>query len=490
MASVLANGMILRGKRIHLVGAKGTGMAALAEILFHRGAELTGSDVSEIFQTQEILDSIGLDTTIDFSAEDLPSDIDWVIHSAAYDKRINPQLVAANEHGIKISSYPEALGDLSKTATSVAISGVHGKTTTAAICGLLVKALDLPGTVLTATGIPNLGGKSTTICGDSYFIAETCEYRRHFNNFDSSHLVVTSVELEHVDVFPSYESVLKAFCDFGIALRAGGSLIFCADDKGAAEVAANVSSSRPDVKLCSYGESAIGPLQISNIDLMSGETEFQLNCLSDSVLLKVPGRHNVYNAAAAVGVIDILLKEEGRVFDVAVQKEIVHALEQYKGGKRRTEIVGQVGNIIIIDDYAHHPTELVTTLSGLRAFYPNRRLVVSFMSHTLSRTTALLSDFAVAFEAADEVILHPIYASARENKSLQNARGSKALFHAVESCHPRVLYFKTMFSACSYLANSLNQDDLLVTMGAGDNWQLGRLVLDQLRKMSDTRSQK
>ena len=152
-------------------------MAALAEILAARGAVLSGADVAETFQTQELLDRLGLRPGVGFAAADLPAEVDWVIHSAAYDRSENPQLVAAAARGIPLSSYPEALGELSRAATSVAISGVHGKTTTAALCGLLVAALELPATVLTATGVPNFGGGATVLRGSDYLVAETCEYR-------------------------------------------------------------------------------------------------------------------------------------------------------------------------------------------------------------------------------------------------------------------------------------------------------------------------
>ena len=149
---ISALGAEVRGRRIHLVGAKGTGMAALAEVLAARGALLSGADVAETFQTQEILDRLRLVPTVGFAAGDLPARVDWVVHSAAYDRADNPQLAAAAARGVPVSSYPEALGALSRAAHAVAVSGVHGKTTTAALCGLLVEALDLPATVLTATG--------------------------------------------------------------------------------------------------------------------------------------------------------------------------------------------------------------------------------------------------------------------------------------------------------------------------------------------------
>ena len=469
--------MQIRGRNIHLVGAKGTGMAALAEILAARGASLSGSDVAESFPTEEILDRLQLRPGVGFAAADLPANTDWVIHSAAYERADNPQLLAAAARGIPLSSYPEALGQLSRCARSVAISGVHGKTTTAALCGLLVEALGLPATVLTATGVANFGGRATLIGGADYLIAETCEYRNHFANFQPSHVVVTAVELEHVDAFPSHASLVAAFVEFAATLPAGGTLIHCADDAGAAEVARVAAARRPDLHLQPYGETASGALRIASLQAAAGATRVSLDCLEAPITLRVPGRHNAANSAAAVGVARVLLAEQGRALGEAEQSAVVRALGAYRGGKRRAEIVGECRGILVIDDYAHHPTELVTTLAGLRAFYPRRRIVADFMSHTYSRTAALLADFATAFAAADEVLLHPVYASARERSSATPEEAGRALYAAVAGHHYNVRWCATLAEASAHLAATLRRGDLLVTLGAGDNWRVGREVL-------------
>ena len=458
-------------------------MAALAEILAARGASLSGADVAETFPTDRILDRIGLRPGVGFAADELPGGVDWVIHSAAYERNENPQLLAAAARGIPVSSYPEALGELSRTARSVAVSGVHGKTTTAALCGLLVRALRLPATVLTATGVPNFGGGATVIGGAAYLVAETCEYRNHFANFQPSHVVITTVELEHVDAFPTHAALESAFVDFAGALPPGGSLLYCADAAGAAQVAASVAAGRPDLRLLPYGEAAAGALRVSDLRLAAGATRFRLGCLNEPVTLRVPGRHNVSNAAAAVGVAGILLAEEGRALGAAEQAAAVRALATYRGGKRRTEMIGECRGILVIDDYAHHPTELVTTLAGLRAFYPGRRIVVDFMSHTFSRTAALRDDFATAFGVADEVLLHPVYASAREGSRDTPERAGRALYAAVADHHARVRWCATLEVASAYLAAHLRRGDLLVTMGAGDNWRVGEQVLRMLRSV-------
>lgn len=480
-------GAPLPGRVIHLVGAKGTGMAALAEILAARGARLSGADVAEDFQTKEILDRLALPLTVGFAAADLPQATELVVHSAAYLPADNPQLLTAAARGITVVSYPQALGELSRAASSIAVSGTHGKTSTAALCGLLVDALELPATVLTGTGVPNFGGSATIVRGSDYLVAETCEYRHHFDNYHPRHVVVTSVELEHLDAFATHAAVVDAFVKLARSVPQGGRLIYHSENAGATEVATQVAAQRSDVELWPYGESAPGDLRVADIRMAAGETRFRLECLRDAVSLRVPGRHHVFNAAAAVGVAATLLTHEGRTLGATEQAAVIAALRAYRGGKRRTEIVGEQRGVLVIDDYGHHPTELATTLAGLREFYPDRRLVVDFMSHTFSRTEGLLEEFGTAFAAADEVLLHPIYASARELGARQGGRlgdttdsAGRVLYERVARRHPRVSYYPTFAAAAGYLAESLVDRDLLITMGAGDNWQVGRDVLQRL----------
>ena len=191
----------LQGYRVHLVGIKGTGMAALAEILSSRGASITGSDTSEKFYTDAVLQRLSIPYREGFAAANLPEDAQLVVHSAAYRKEENPELRAAAERGIPTLIYPEALGALSALADSSGISGVHGKSTTTAMCGVILKEWGLPATVLVGAEVPGFGSRSTLLQGDRYLVAETCEYRRHFLNFRPRRIVITSIEPDHLDYF-------------------------------------------------------------------------------------------------------------------------------------------------------------------------------------------------------------------------------------------------------------------------------------------------
>lgn len=463
-----------------MVGIKGTGMAALAELLSARGAVLTGSDVPDVFYTDEILRSIGIRPLTPFSAENVGKSVQLVIHSSAYTREKNPELAAAADRGLPIMLYTEALGALSEKSLSCGIAGVHGKTTTTGMAGTLTKALGLPCSVLAGSSIATFDGHCTLIGGTKYFIAETCEYQRHFMDFHPAKILLTSIESDHQDYYPDYESILSAFMQYIDTLPQFGELIYCADDPGACEAAKMIFSSRPDLVFTAYGEKATGDYRLKVHGVKNGVLSFSLKGFGGEFRLRVPGRHNAKNAAGAIALAASLMKEDrGKVTFTDVGK-IRAALESFRGSKRRSEIVGEEGGVLVIDDYGHHPTAIATTLAGIKEFYPGRRLVVDFMSHTYSRTQALLGQFAKSFGSADEVLLHKIYASAREQ--YDGSVTGQTLFEETKKRHRNVKYFEEVMDAREYLAHSLKSGDVFVTMGAGDNWHLGLKVLEDRRK--------
>ncbi len=461
--------------RVHMVGIKGTGMAALAEILTARGARVSGSDTAEKFYTDEVLRRLWIPFAEGFREDNLPPDTQLVIHSAAYRKDENPELISAVRRGVPLVIYPEALGLLSSRCDSSGISGVHGKSTTTAMCGAIIKEWGLPATVLVGAEVPAFGGRSTIVQGDRFLVAETCEYRRHFLNFRPSRIVITSVEPDHLDYFRDLEDMLSAFEAYGLLLPQGGTLIYCHDDAGAREAAARIGSRRSDVVMAPYGRTAPGPLRITREESGEGRSSFSLAGMQARFTLKVPGAHNVLNAAAAVGLCARLwagARGEGTQPDL---DGVSRALAGFTGSRRRSEIVGEVDGILVMDDYGHHPTAIHKTLEGLRSFFPGRRLMVDFMSHTYSRTQALLREFGTCFASADLVILHRIYASAREKN--EAGISGRDLFNEVSRHHPRAEYFEEPLDAMPFLASELKRGDIFITMGAGDNWKLGRELL-------------
>ena len=493
----------LRGFRIHLVGAKGTGMAALAEILAAGGAALSGSDVADHFYTDEILADIGVAMAEGFDPAHLGAGVDLVIHSAAYARDRNPELLEAARRGIPILVYPEALGELSRRFDSSGIAGVHGKTTTTALAGSLVAALGLPATVLAGSAVSSFGGRSTKILGDRYFVAETCEYRRHFLHFSPRRVILTSVEPDHQDYYPAYGDILAAFVEYGRLLPSGGELIYCADDPGAVEAAGAISSGRPDIVLVPYGEKAQGRYRLLSYVTGEGRAVFRLAGLPGDFELRVPGRHLALDASAALALAISLLGAEragpaaspaGASAGYEPSPEELAALRgalaSFSGSKRRSEILGEAGGVLFMDDYGHHPTALRETIRGIKAFWPGRRLVVDFMSHTYSRTKALFGDFVESLDGADSLVLHKIYASAREEPD--PALSGRSLYEAARarrlaSGAGPTAYYEEPLDALEPLAASLRPGDLFLTMGAGDNWKLGLALLARLKAAEGNR---
>lgn len=451
-------------------------MAALAEILADRGAAISGSDGPERFYTDRILQRLGIPYAQSFDPLHVAADVRLVIHSAAYDRGSNPELVAADGRGIPVLSYPEALGLLSESCDSSGISGTHGKTTTAAFTGVILQAWDLPATVLAGSEVADFGGRSTLIRGQRYFVAETCEYRRHFLHFHPRRIVVTSVEADHLDYFRDVEDVLDAFLAYCRNLPRDGRLIINHDDAGAGQLLRRVREERRDLTIIPYGRSASGRFRIDGIEAGAGCTRFRLAGLEETLCLRIPGIHSAYNATAALALSSSILETEGRELTGELVRAMSAALEQFRGSRRRSEILGTAGGVLFVDDYGHHPTEIAGTLSGLKRFYPGRRIVVDFMSHTYSRTRALLKEFGTCFQDADLVVLHRIYASARETSDAGVT--GRTLFREVSHHHPQVVYFEEPEDSLAYLQEVLKPGDLFVTMGAGDNWRIGREIFE------------
>jgi UDP-N-acetylmuramate--alanine ligase len=449
-------------------------------VLKARGVALTGSDSPEKFYTDGILAELGQPVLEGFSAENLPEALDAVVYSAAYDPGRHPELLAARERRLPILSYPEALGALSARSPSVAVTGVHGKSTTTALCGLVLKVLDMPVTVVVGTGVPGFDGMSGLVMGEEAFVVEACEYRRHFLHFRPRVIVLTTVEADHLDYFAGLDDIEAAFGELIDLLPAGGTLIYCADDPGAAAVARAARERRPSLHVLPYGKAGEGEWRVLSSSSRRGQTAFRLAGFDQDLILSVPGEHNVLNATAALAASSLVARFCGRAFDRA---RAAAAIEEFRGTRRRCEIVAEAGGVLIIDDYGHHPTAIAKTLEGLRSFYPRRRLIVDFMSHTYSRTAALMKEFAAAFEAADKVILHRIYASARE-RPVGGVSG-ETLYREVAARHGDVTYYPELEEALEPLLAALEPGDLFVTMGAGDNWRLGRMLAERLGERSE-----
>jgi len=466
----------VRGLAVHLVGVAGQGMSALAEVLQARGAAVTGSDVDEPFFTTPVLERIGV-PVLPFDPDNV-RDADLVVFSAAYDPDRHPELRAARQARVPLVNYPQALGALSAHGEATAVCGTHGKTTITAMLGTLLDGLALPATVLAGSPVASFGDRSTLNRGTELLAAETCEYRRHFLHYHPDRIVLSGVEWEHVDYFTDYRDTVAAFVEFCRRLPPGGELIYDADDGGAAEVAAAVAGERADVVRTPVGRTAPGAYRMHGVTLSAGRTAFRLAAVPGELALRVPGAHSAKNAALAVAAAASACRRHGG--GAPEPDAVAQALSRFSGTRRRSEVVGEAGGVTFVEDYGHHPTEIRVTLSGLRRFFADRPLVVDFMPHTFSRTGRLLADFATVFGDAERVILHDIYASARERND--TGVSGEDLYRAVSRRHPAVAYAPGVDDddAVRLAQRSVRSGDVFVTMGAGDNWKLGVRLRERL----------
>ena len=511
----------LNGIHIHFVGIKGTGMAALVEILYNCGAVITGSDVAERFYTDDILEKLGI-SALPFSKDNINSEIQYVIYSSAYKLDVNPDLIQAVKMNIPCLLYTQALGSYSSRSYSCGICGVHGKTSTTGLAGTILKELDfIPSQVLAGSVINSFGNTCTYTSslvknnqpvyknvnsGAKIFVAETCEYQRHFMSFCPQKIVLTSVESDHQDYYPTYEDIRDAFVDYICKLPQNGDLIYCADDKGAVETALLAYNKRPDINLIPYGQNAGGDFKLTYKTVENEKNRFSIKLFENAdpsceFYLKVPGKHEVLDAAAAVTLVCQLIRFYGK-HPADYEKQISLGLSNFMGGKRRSEIVRHFKSksgkdVLVIDDYGHHPTAVKTTLEGFREFYKGRKIIVDFMSHTYSRTQALLKEFAASTDSADIIILNKIYSSAREKASDFNITGKtlyeETLKHIEKKSkevkidlkpEEKVYYFEEPLDSVAFIQKEIDKPlskdypdgYLFVTMGAGDNWKIGKEI--------------
>jgi UDP-N-acetylmuramate--alanine ligase len=478
-------------RSVYLVGIKGTGMAALAVLLAESGIRVSGSDSPMCYATERGLRASNLRWDESSDPALIPGDCTLLIHSAAYSPQDHPQIQAAARSGIPVTSYPEFLGRLSSSCrVSCCISGTHGKTTTSALIEHLLAELSLPHIAVYGSFPPagNAQRCLTPLSAMEAGVFEACEYRRHFLVFRPHILVITSVEFDHPDSYADQEEVLSAFITFAGQTAPGGTLIYCADDPGAAAAAEAVSRLRPDIRRIPYGITAEGPFAVTAAEPAQPGISFTLACAQERIRLPIPGRHSALNgaaaSAAAAAVRQLFRENPTGTEDLGKDAEAAaaaasRAFPRFGGLLRRSEVLGSAGGVLVMDDYAHHPTEIRAVLQGLKESWPERRITADFMPHTFSRTEALFDAFSRAFAAAQRVLLHPIYPSAREQGNEQEA---EALGRRLADAVAGGMYVPDDRSAAEAACRNLKAGDIFITLGAGSNRVTAELVLQRLEE--------
>jgi len=448
-------------KNIHFIGIGGISMSGLAEILLNLGYKISGSDINTSNITQK-LENMGV-KIYTYHTENNIKNPDMVVYTAAI-KEDNPELKRARALNITTIDRATLLGQIMKRYPySVAVSGTHGKTTTTSMVAMIMLESGFNPTVHVGGELDTIGG-TTKIGATNYFVAEACEYCESFLKFFPYMAVILNIEFDHADYFKNIEHIKEAFLKFAMLVPQDGYITACVDDPNVAQVLDRVSCNKVTYgqisknALWSAGNVVFDDMGCASFKLMKHYEEIT------DIKLSVPGIHNVSNALAAIASCYTL------GCDIPSIKQ---ALNKFHGTHRRFEIKGVSNNIKVIDDYAHHPTEVKATLRATKNFRHSKIWCV-FQPHTYTRTKSLLNEFSSAFFDADTVILSDIYA-ARETDNGEIS--SKALSEKICEKGQRAIYIQGFESIVEYLKNNTSPGDIIITMGAGDIYKVGDMFL-------------
>ena len=414
----------------HFIGIKGTGMSALAQILYDSGEKVQGSDVDKYFFTQDELENKGI-PILPFSSDNIKENSIIIAGNAFSDDHI--EIKKAHELGLTFFKYHEFLGEWLKKYTSIAVTGSHGKTSTT---GLLAHVLEqsFPTSYLIGDGTGKGHEES------DYFVFEACEYKRHFLHYEPDYAIMTNIDFDHPDYFANIDDVFNAFQSMADQVKKG--IIACGEDD-------YLQHLQTKVPIIYYGFSSTNDFQANNIQETDKGTQFDVcvrNTYFDTFHIPMYGNHHILNALAVIA----FCHYEG------MNQKVMEALGTFKGVKRRfTE--KKIGTQILIDDYAHHPIEVTATIESARKKYPNIPIVAIFQPHTFTRTKTFLNEFAESLRKADHVFLCDIFSSARESS------GELTIDDLVEKISGSTLMTLENVSVLQQF-----QESVLIFMGAGD----------------------
>ena len=454
-------------KHIHCIGIGGIGLSAIAEIFLSRGCVVSGSDMKESEITDKLIKQ-GAVIYLGHRAKNI-GDAELIVYSSAVSQD-NPEIVAAMENGIPTASRAEALGALMRDyENSIAIAGTHGKTTTTSMVSLILENFGKDPTILVGGNLQEISG-NVKIGNSGYFITEACEYMDSFLNLNPKIEIILNIDSDHLDYFKDIEHIASSFEKFANLVPENGTII-------AYDANPFVSSIIGELKcnVVTFGFSEQCDYYASDIEFNSSGMPFFKLGHGEEVLctiqLAIPGEHNIANSLAAFAC----------CYGLGVPIEsIVSTLEGYTGTQRRFDVIGITQNgIRIVDDYAHHPTEIKATLKAAQNV-PHKDLWCLFQPHTYTRTLALFDEFAESFEAADKIVMAEIYA-AREKNIYKIS--SKELVNEIKRVNPEkdVYYFGNFEEIANFVINNAQSGDLVITMGAGDIYKVAEIILEKDR---------
>ncbi len=451
-----------QGAKIHFIGIGGISMSGLAQIAIKNGFCVSGSDRQKTNITDK-LEQMGATVFEGHDAKNIDG-ADLCVHTAAV-KMDNPEMAQAVSDGIRLIDRAEFLGAVMKKYThAVGVSGTHGKTTTTSMLAYALINAEKDPTISLGGELDIIGGNICT--GDSdCFVTEACEYTNSFLKFFPTVALITNIEEDHLDFFSGIEQIRQSFADFAMLTKDKGSVVAWGEDE-------NIRLALKDLPLdiITYGMAEDMDYHPQNIVTKAGFPSFDIIKNGEPyahINLSVPGEHNILNALATIAVCDLLHCDINKV---------IKGLESFKGVKRRFEKKGEINGAVVIDDYAHHPTEIKATLAAAKKF-PHERVVCIFQPHTYSRTKTLWSDFINAFIDADELILTHIYAAREPFDGVTTAENLAK--DIAKKTGRSVKYIEEFSDVAKYIKQIAKDGDIIFTMGAGTVTDIGPMILEQ-----------
>ncbi|MEW9700144.1 UDP-N-acetylmuramate--L-alanine ligase [Paenibacillus sp. SI8] len=458
-----------QAEHVHFIGIGGYGMSAIAKVMLEMGYRISGSDLAQQELTEK-LKAKGAQVFIGHEAQNV-SGADLVVYSTALAKD-NVEMQAAEELNIPIIHRSQMLARLMNERKGIAVAGAHGKTTTSSMIALVMEICGIDPTYIIGGEIMNVGSNAKAGKGE-FVVAEADESDGTFLQYHPTLALVNNIEADHLENYNGdFENLKKAYAQFLSQVRPGGKAVVCRDDIFLGEMIPQIQS-----EVITYGIHSDADYVASDISLGDRKVTFTVQhkgVTLGQIALSVPGKHNVYNALATL----ITCLEAGLSFD-----QIADAILEFRGAKRRFQVLGEVGNILVIDDYAHHPTEIQATISAAKA--TGKRIVAVFQPQRYTRTYYLFEQFSRSFEEADEVIITDIYSPAGE-KRIEGVDSAKLVELIRSNSNPSVQHIPTRDEVLEYLIGHVQPNDLVLTMGAGDIWKAADGLAKALRSQHGT----
>jgi UDP-N-acetylmuramate--alanine ligase len=451
-------------KKVHFVGIGGIGMSGIAEVLLQQGFEITGSDKA-LSEVTKRLSSLGMKVYEGHSADNL-KDADVLVYSSAVSVE-NPEVAAAMERKIPVIKRSEMLAEVMRMKYGIGIAGTHGKTTTTSMVGLTLTAGGIDPTIIVGGKLSGLGGTNARLGNGEFIVVEADEFDRTFLKLTPTIAAITTLESEHLDTYKDLDDIKSAFIEFANKVPFYGFVVLCLDEEGLQDVIPQINK-----KVFTYGLTTQADIRAENISYNEFTSAYTVRYKGEElgrINLKIPGIHNIKNSLVAV----CIANELGLEFST-----IKNALESFTGVYRRFETKYNE-KILVVDDYAHHPTETSATLAAARSGW-NRRLVAVFQPHLYTRTETFFQEFGRSFLNSDVFICTDVYPAREE--PIPGVTGELIADAAKKFGHKNVIYIKNKENIPSGLMKIIKDEDIIITMGAGDIWKYGEKFIDLLKK--------